>query len=105
MWTRNDAFAVADVLDRTQALAEDAVDFIGNGRAVGAMSSMRGADVWMLTTPDSELVPCGKALAMSGLLQPGNVVFHCSGASPSRELAVVMPPRIDVASVHPLKSF
>lgn len=105
VWMQNRAFAIADVLDRTQALAENAVDFIGGGRAVGAMSSMRGADVWMLTPADDQLIECGKALSASGLLQSGNVVFHCSGASPSRELAAVMPANIPVASVHPLKSF
>jgi predicted short-subunit dehydrogenase-like oxidoreductase (DUF2520 family) len=105
VWTQNGTFAIADVLDRTLELAENAVDFIGSGRAIGALSSMRGADVWMLTPPDDEIVNCGKALTASGLLQSGNVVFHCSGATPSRDLAAVMPAGIGVASVHPLKSF
>jgi predicted short-subunit dehydrogenase-like oxidoreductase (DUF2520 family) len=39
------------------------------------------------------------------LLKPGNIVFHCSGASPSADLAAAVLPTVHVASVHPLKSF
>jgi predicted short-subunit dehydrogenase-like oxidoreductase (DUF2520 family) len=99
------AFAIGDVLDQTKALGANAVAFVGSGRAVGALAEMRGADAWMLTPPDDQIVACGKALAASRLLNAGNVVFHCSGASPSRDLAAVMPSNVPVASVHPLKSF
>jgi len=98
-------FTIGDVLDQTQALAADAVTFIGSGRAVSVPASMSGADVWMLTPPDDQIIACGKALAASGVLQPGNVVFHISGASPSRELAAVMMSGARIASVHPLRSF
>ena len=105
VWAQNGAFAIGDVLDQTLAAAADAVAFIGSGRAIGALADMRGADVWMLTPPDDKIIPCGKELAASGLLKSGNVVFHCSGALPSRDLAAAMPPATLVASVHPLKSF
>ena len=105
VWALNGAFTIGDVLDSSPAAGADAVAFIGSGRAVAALGEMRGADVWMLTPPDDQIVPCGKALAASGLLQSGNVVFHCSGALPSRGLAAVMTNGVAVASVHPLKSF
>jgi predicted short-subunit dehydrogenase-like oxidoreductase (DUF2520 family) len=105
VWATSGALAIGDVLDRTQALASDAVAFIGSGRAVSALAGMRGADVWMLTPPDDRIVACGEALAASGLLKQGDVVFHLSGASPSRDLAAVMPRGVSVASVHPLRSF
>ena len=105
VWALNGTFAIGDVLDSSHAAGADAVAFIGSGRAVAALGEMRGADVWMLTPPDDQIVPCGKALAASGLLQSGNVVFHCSGALPSRDLAAVMTNGVAVASVHPLKSF
>src|SRR5450755_1892617 len=79
VWALNGAFAIGDVLDRKLAASADAVAFIGSGRAVKALADMRAADVWMLTPPDDLIVPCGTALAASGLLKPGNVVFHCSG--------------------------
>ena len=105
VWALNGAFAIGDVLDLTLAAAAQATAFIGNGRAVGGLTDMRAAGVWMLTPPDDQIVACGKALAASGLLQSGNIVFHVSGASPSRDLAAVLPPGAAVASVHPLKSF
>ncbi len=105
LWALNGAFAIGDVLDRTPEASADAVAFIGGGRAVGALADMREADVWMLTPPDDKIIPCGKALAASGLLKPANVVFHCSGALPSRDLAAAMAHSTAVASVHPLKSF
>jgi predicted short-subunit dehydrogenase-like oxidoreductase (DUF2520 family) len=104
VWALNGAFAIGDVFDHTRATCADAVAFIGSGRAVGALNEMHGADVWMLTPPDDQIVPCGKALAASGLLKAGNIVFHCSGALLSRDLAAVLDGTA-VASVHPLKSF
>jgi predicted short-subunit dehydrogenase-like oxidoreductase (DUF2520 family) len=105
IWAHSGTFVLGDVLDAIPAVAASAVAFINSGRAVEALSSMRAADVWMLTPPDDQILACGKALAASGLLQRGNVVFHCSGASPSRDLAAVIASGIAVASVHPLKSF
>jgi len=98
-------FAIGDVFDSTAVAGAAAVAFIGSGRAVGALADMRSADVWMLTPPDDQIVASGQALAASGLLKPGNVVFHCSGALPSRDLAAAAGPSAAVASVHPLKSF
>ena len=105
VWALNGVFAIGDVLDRTLAGSAEAVAFIGSGRAGDALAAMRGADVWMLTPPDDQIVPCCAALATAGLLKPGNVVFHCSGALSSRDLAAATGQGAAVASVHPLKSF
>ena len=105
VWALNGTFAIGDVLDPSSEAGADAVAFIGSGRAVSALDEMRSADVWMLTPPDGRIVSCGKALAASGLLKAGNVVFHCSGALPSRDLAAAMTHGTAVASIHPLKSF
>ncbi len=105
VWALNGAFVIGDIFDRALAASTDAVAFIGSGRAVDALADMRAADVWMLTPSDDQIVACGKVLAASGLLKAGNVVFHCSGALPSRDLAAVIGRAVTVASVHPLKSF
>jgi predicted short-subunit dehydrogenase-like oxidoreductase (DUF2520 family) len=105
VFARDGAFAIGDVLDRPLAAGAQAVAFIGSGRAVDALADMRGADVWMITPPDDQIVACCTALAAAGLLKPGNVVFHCSGALPSRDLAAATARGAAVASVHPLKSF
>ncbi len=105
LWARSRAFEIGDVLDRTLEKSADAVAFIGSGRAAGGVAGMRGADAWMLTPPDDQIVACCAALAQSGLLMPGNIVFHCSGALPASDLAPAAARGAAVASVHPLKSF
>ena len=99
------AFVIGDVFDAVPEAAANAVAFIGSGRAVNTLPDMRAAEVWMLAPPDDQIVPSGTALAASGLLKPDNIVFHLSGATPSRDLAAVLPSGTPVASVHPLRSF
>jgi len=99
------AFGIGDVFDRTREKSAAAVAFIGSGRAVGAIADMHAARVWMLTPRDDRIAACCAALAQSGLLKSGDIVFHCSGALPSEELAAVRARGASIASVHPLKSF
>ena len=105
LFARKGAFEILDVFDSAREHADAAVAFIGGGRAVGAIAAMRGADVWMLTPTDDQIIACSEALAASGLIKPGNVVFHCSGALPSRDLTAAIACGAAVGSVHPLKSF
>ena len=105
LWAQDDTFTIQDVLDRGLEHSRAAIAFIGRGRAVDAVGQMRGAEAWLLTPPDDQIVACCTALAASGLLTAGNIVFHCSGALPSRDLAPAAACGAVVASVHPLKSF
>jgi predicted short-subunit dehydrogenase-like oxidoreductase (DUF2520 family) len=97
-------FAPQDVLTRARASARAAVDFIGAGRAVAAMGELRPAAVWMLAVADDQIGPVAAALAASALAD-GAVVFHCSGAKASSELAPLAARGAHVASVHPVRSF
>lgn len=105
LWRTRDVFVIQDVLDRTPHGARSAVAFVGAGRAAGSLEEMHAADLWMLTPPDSRIVHCCDALAASGLLRSGDVVFHCSGSLASFELSNAARCGAIVASVHPLKSF
>lgn len=105
LWADDGAFQVQDVFDRQREQNQAAVAFIGSGCAVDAVGQMRGAGAWMLTPPDDQIVACCTELAASGRLAAGNIVFHCSGALPSRDLAPAAACGAVVASVHPLKSF
>ena len=78
---------------------------MGAGRAVGALEEMREADVWLIATPDDAIGATGRALAVSGRLRPGNVVFHLSGATPAAELDPLRRCGASIASVHPIKTF
>lgn len=105
LWSEARVAAVQDVLCGSPESARSATDFIGAGRAVAAIEEMRPADFWMLAPPDAHIAACGVRLAESGRLRNGDIVFHCSGALSSRELAAAAGRGALVASVHPLKSF
>jgi len=97
-------FTLQDVLTRSIASAEDAVAFIGAGRALAQAADLRPAQVWMLAVGDDQIAPVCAALAASGLLE-GAIVFHCSGAKASTELQTASEAGARVASVHPVRSF
>jgi len=105
LWEEKRTFSIQDVLDGTPHGARSAVAFIGDGRAVAWLEDMRPAEVWMLTPPDGKIVACCGALARSGRLRSGDIVFHCSGGLSSSELKAAVEAGASVASVHPLKSF
>ena len=105
LWRVKGEFAIQDVLDRTPHGARSATAFIGAGSAAGSLGEMRPAETWMLSPPDAKIIHCCEALAASGLLRPGDIVFHCSGSLASLELASAARCGAAIASVHPLKSF
>jgi predicted short-subunit dehydrogenase-like oxidoreductase (DUF2520 family) len=98
------AFAVQDVLTRSPDSAREAVAFIGAGRACDDVARMRPARVWMLAVGDDAIAPACAALA-SGQALAGSIVFHCSGAKASSELAAARAAGAFLASVHPVRSF
>ena len=104
VFTARGIFAVQDVLTRSQAGAQAAVGFIGAGHAVDAVGWMRPADVWMLAVSDDRIAELAAALAASQDVR-GALVFHCSGAKASDELAPLRAAGALVASVHPVRSF
>jgi predicted short-subunit dehydrogenase-like oxidoreductase (DUF2520 family) len=97
-------FAVQDVLTRSQASARDAVAFIGHGQAASALADLRRADLTLLAVPDDQIASVCAQLATRGLLD-GTIVFHCSGAKSSLELAAATACGALAASVHPIRSF
>ena len=105
LFTTHGVFAVQDVLTRAGATARAAVGFIGAGRAVDGVQDLRPAAVWMLAVADDQIAPVAQALAASGRVNQGAIVFHCSGAKASTELAPLARAGARVASVHPVRSF
>lgn len=97
-------FEVQDVLARSQASAQAAVDFIGAGRAVASSEALRPASAWMLAVSDDSIGEVARLLASRGGWQ-GAVVFHCSGAKASTELEPLRAAGAVAASVHPVRSF
>lgn len=114
-WHNSGDFCVQDVLTRSLASAEQAVAFVGTGRAVTEMAEMRPADVWMLAVPDSDIAPMAAALAKALAAspqsdrpqpaEPATLAFHCSGALASAELEPLHALGWQLASAHCLLSF
>ena len=101
LFANSAALTVQDVLTRSQASADDAVAFIGAGRAVSAMAELRPADITMLTVNDDQIEAVCAALDIAA----GSVVFHCSGAKSSAVLHSAAARGAFTASVHPIRSF
>lgn len=117
LWHQQCVFVIQDVLTRSQASADEAVQFIGTGRAVTTLSEMRQADVWMLAVPDGQINSAASLLAaylaknkikttVAGVLFASTaIIFHCSGALSAAELQLLRDEGSQVASVHCLLSF
>lgn len=109
LWHKQGVVAVQDVLTRSQTSADDAVAFIGAGRAVTKLSDMRAADVWMLAVPDSHIKNVAISLSKTDrggvFIASSATVFHCSGALSSTELQPLKDMGSQVASAHCILSF
>ena len=62
LWHQQGVLQVQDVVNRSAASAEQAVAFVGAGRACDAMAAMRPADYWMLAVPDAALADAAQQL-------------------------------------------
>jgi predicted short-subunit dehydrogenase-like oxidoreductase (DUF2520 family) len=104
LWTEQNVFHIEDICNRSLASATDAVTFIRAGSAKASIREMTPADIFLIACSDDQIANCCQSLANAELLQPGNIVFHCSGM-PSSELLLAKEQGACIASVHPVKSF
>ncbi len=104
IFTQAGVAVVLDVAGRCLPGAQKAVDFIGAGRAVTDLSTLRSADVYVLSVPDDAIAGCSVTLAAAGL-PAGALVFHCSGALTTDVLDAVRQAGMRTASIHPVRSF
>lgn len=105
LWHQEKVFTIGDILNRSKESGSAAARFIGAGRAISGVAEMSPAEVFLIGTPDDQIVASCRALAASGLLRPGDVVFHCSGALPAADLISAKEAGACIGSVHPVKSF
>ncbi|MDB5797039.1 MAG: hypothetical protein JWP36_941 [Paucimonas sp.] len=105
LWHEKQVFALADVVTRSQGSADEAVAFIGAGHARFTLNGLAPADLVLIATGDDQIGAVCAALAQQGLFRAGQIVFHCSGALSSAELAPAAAAGAAVASVHPIRSF
>ena len=111
LWTRHAVLQVQDVLTRSTARAQAALDFIApgasSGRALAHIADMRAADIWLLAVPDAQIAACAQDLARHAG-QRGDasaLAFHCSGAQSAELLMPLRDMGWSLASAHPVLSF
>ena len=105
LWTKAGVFEIGDILNRSQQSSDNAVKWIGSGRAIEKVESIRPADVFLITTSDDALSCAAEELSNSGTIKAGNIVLHCSGALSSDILTSLKNTGAHIASIHPVKSF
>ena len=104
-FARHQLFTIQHICNRSLASAQQAVAMIGAGSAISAIAQLTPADIYLLTVPDDQIAATCRSLAEAGLLDETSIVFHCSGAKASSELAAAIATGAAVASVHPVRSF
>jgi predicted short-subunit dehydrogenase-like oxidoreductase (DUF2520 family) len=104
IWRESAIFQVIGVLNSNLASGQNAVYYIGAGRAVGSIDDLPRSDFYLIAVPDDAIGECYSRLARSHDLT-GSVVFHCSGSLSSSVLRENRGDNGWVASVHPVKSF
>lgn len=105
LWQQAGVFRLGGILNRTQDSSAEAVAFLQGGQAMNCVAELPPADVFLLGCADNHLADCCAELVASGVVQAGNVVFHCSGALSSTLLEPARTVGARIASVHPVKSF
>ncbi len=112
LWHDKQQFTLRNIMSRSIESAERAQHFIFESsnnnnqcETVDNLSQATSAQCWLLATPDGVIEETAKTLSDSQLLQPGDIVFHCSGALSSKVLSAVKIRGAHIASVHPVHSF
>lgn len=96
-------YKIQDIMNRTEAKASAAVEFIQAGRPVSRVRDMRPADIWLVTTGDSQIAVAAAELAREA---PGpSLAVHCSGFLTSEELKPLQLVGWQITSAHPVFSF
>lgn len=98
-------FQIGDVVNRSPESAQAAVQFMGAGRAVATLAELQPAEVYLVGAADDAVAGLAAALAACGVIGPGTIAFHVSGALSSSALAPLASRGAALASVHPVRSF
>lgn len=105
LWVKHGVFQIQDVCNRSLESAQNACEFIGQGKPFRSFNDLRAADIFLIGTADQSIAKCCELLVESNVLQAGNIVFHCSGALPASILESAKNVGASIASIHPIKSF
>lgn len=103
LWVRNKTLSVQQLFGPTPP--REAAEFIGAGSAASLETKPKVANIWLLSCPDDQINAAAEWLCNARVIQPGNLVFHCSGSLSSQALAPLAHQGALIASVHPAHAF
>lgn len=102
---REHGYCIVGVASRTIDSAKKAIDFIGEGEASNNLkNTAKKAEIVFITTSDGAIKGVCKKVASEGGFHRGSIVFHMSGALPSKVLSSARDAGARIASIHPLQS-
>jgi len=103
---RERGYEILAVASRSSASVQEAVGFIGGGRAARSLSAAaKSADIVLMTTSDGAVRKACEQIASQKGFKRGSTVLHFSGALASSELAAAHERKAFVGSLHPMQSF
>lgn len=105
LWANSQQYQIAGILNRSYASSLAAREFIQQGQVCHSLMTLPPADITMIACPDDQIQAVAKKLYEHVELQPGHLIFHCSGALHAAILKHPQYQDIDVGSVHPVLSF
>ena len=106
LWQQSEQLHIQGILNSTHQSASEAVNFIGAGTAYNNLGEMPSAAFWLIATPDAQIEPNAKLLAIHPSLNSNSIVFHCSGSLTSEVLSRALGSKTElIASIHPVHSF
>ncbi len=105
LWHQSASVEITDIVNRSQANADESLAFIGAGKALGSFSELRPADIFVIGCGDDHIESCLDELLEQNIVQANTIVFHFSGAKSSVVLAKATALGAKCASLHPVKSF
>ncbi|MFI4918314.1 MAG: Rossmann-like and DUF2520 domain-containing protein [Legionellales bacterium] len=97
--------SVQAICNQSPISAANSCQEIGSGFAVDAFAQLPAAEIIWITCGDDAIKPAVQQLVKQVALNPGCLVFHCSGVLSSAILLPLKEQGCSIASIHPLKAF
>ncbi len=98
-------YPVAGVASRTLASAQRCAGLTGNPPASeDPAPAVVNADIIILATPDGQIEPVCRAIADQGVIRPGQLFLHLSGALTADALEAARHKGAEVLALHPIQS-
>ena len=101
----NQVGMIQGICNTTLKSAENAAQFIGQGKPFLNIESLPPVDITIISTPDDQIKLCCEQLSLSKNLKEKSIIIHCSGSLSSETLFSVAKKGCFTASVHPMRSF